>query len=133
MAGVPAPAARRILVGTDFSESGEAAVGVAARYARALHAPLHVLHVFGAQEVEVARLLADAAAEAGTDGPVTVAATGGDPAEEILRYASEHSIDLIVVGTQRRTAVSRLVLGSVAERVVRGARCPVLVVPTPGG
>jgi nucleotide-binding universal stress UspA family protein len=132
-AAVPTLAARRILVATDFSDSGEAAVGVAAGYARALHAPLHVLHVFSAQEVEVTRLLAGAAAEAGPDVPVTVAATGGDPAAEILRYAGEHAIDLIVVGRHGRTGMSRVVLGSVAERVVRGARCPVLVVPTPGG
>ncbi len=65
----------------------------------------------------------------GPDVPVTVAGTGGDPAEEILGYAQRHPIDLIVVGTQGRTGVSRVLLGSVAERVVRGARCPVLVVP----
>jgi K+-sensing histidine kinase KdpD len=60
-----------------------------------------------------------------------VAGTGGDPAEEILRYAGRQPIDLIVVGTHGRTGVSRVLLGSVAERVARGARCPVLVVPAP--
>src|SRR5262249_20803556 len=44
-------------------------------------------------------------------------------------YARREPIDLIVVGTHGHTGVSRLILGSVAERVVRGARCPVLVVP----
>jgi nucleotide-binding universal stress UspA family protein len=125
--------ARQILIATDFSDSAEAAFHVAVQYARALHARLHLLHVYWSDEVEVTRLLADAAAQAGSDVPVTVAGTGGDPAEEILRYAVRHPIDLIVVGTHGRTGVSRLLIGSVAERVVRGARCPVLVVPTPGG
>jgi nucleotide-binding universal stress UspA family protein len=123
--------AQQILVATDFSDSAEAAFGVAVQYARALHARVHLLHIFSAVEVEVTRLLADAAAEAGPDVQVTVAGAGGDPAEEILRYAVRHPIDLIVVGTHGRTGVSRLLLGSVAERVVRGARCPVLVVPAP--
>jgi nucleotide-binding universal stress UspA family protein len=131
MAVVPEYPAQHILVATDFSESAEAALGAAARYARALHARLHLLHVFSGEEVEVTRLLADAAGKAGPDVGVTVAATGGDPAEEILRYASRQPIDLIVVGTHGRTGVSRVLLGSVSERVVRGTRCPVLVVPAP--
>lgn len=131
MAVVPKSPAQQILVATDFSDSADAALGVAAQYARALHARLHLLHIFTAEELEVTRLLADAAAEAGPDVPVTVAGTGGDPAEEILRYARRQPIDLIVVGTHGRTGVSRVLLGSVAERVVRGARCPVLVVPAP--
>jgi nucleotide-binding universal stress UspA family protein len=123
--------ARQILVATDFSDSAEAAFGVAVQYARALHARVHLLHIFSVDEVEVTRLLADAVAEAGPDVEVTVAGVGGDPAEEILRYAVGHPIDLIVVGTHGRSGVSRLLLGSVADRVVRGARCPVLVVPAP--
>jgi nucleotide-binding universal stress UspA family protein len=122
-----------ILVATDFSEGAEAAFRVAVEYARALHARLHLLHVYWSSEVDVTRLLADAAARAGPDVPVTVAGTGGDPAEEILRYTARHPIDLIVVGTHGRTGVSRVLLGSVAERVMRGARCPVLVVPAPAG
>jgi universal stress protein A len=125
--------ARQILIATDFSDSAEAAFRVAVQYARALHAELHLLHVHWSSEVEVARLLADAAAQAGPDVPATVAGTGGDPADEILRYATRHPIDLIVVGTHGRTGVSRMLLGSVAERVMRGARCPVLVVPAPAG
>ena len=122
---------QQILVATDFSEGAAAAFGVAVYYARVLHARLHLLHVFSESEVEVTRLLADAAAQAAPDVPVIVARAGGDPAEEILRYATEQPIDLIVVGTHGRTGVSRLLLGSVAERVMRGARCPVLVVPAP--
>jgi nucleotide-binding universal stress UspA family protein len=121
----------QILIATDFSDSAEAALGVAVQYARALHARLHLLHIFSEGEIEVTRLLADMAAQAGADVPMTVAGAGGDPAAEILRYAERQPIDLIVVGTHGLTGVSRLLLGSVAERVVRGARCPVLVVPPP--
>jgi len=133
MATVPKSPAAQILVATDFSDGAETAFDVAVQYARALHARLHLFHVFWAGEVEVTQLLADAAARAGPDVSVTVAGAGGDPAEQILLYATGHSIDLIVVGTHGRTGASRVLLGSVAERVVRGARCPVLVVPASAG
>jgi nucleotide-binding universal stress UspA family protein len=120
----------QILVATDFSDGADAAFGVAVEYARAFRARLHLLHIFSADEIGVTQLLAETAAKA-ADVPVTVAGTAGDPADGILRYAADHGIDLIVVGTHGRTGVSRLLLGSVAERVVRGARCPVLVVPAP--
>jgi hypothetical protein len=53
---------------------------------------------------------------------------GQSPARELVRYAKEHAIDLIVLGTHGRTGVTRALLGSVAERVVRTAECPVLTV-----
>ena len=52
----------------------------------------------------------------------------GKPAAEIVRYAEEHGIDLIVIGTQGKRGLERLLLGSVAEKVVRTASCKVLVV-----
>jgi nucleotide-binding universal stress UspA family protein len=55
----------------------------------------------------------------------------GDPAEEILRLADENGADLIVVGARGLGTVKRLLLGSVSERVLRDARCPVLVVKRP--
>jgi nucleotide-binding universal stress UspA family protein len=122
---------QHILVATDFSDSADAALDIAIQYARNFRARLHLVHVFAAGEVDVTQLLAAAATRAEPDVPVSVAGTGGDPAEEILRCASRQPVDLIVVGTHGRTGVSRLILGSVAERVVRGARCPVLVVPAP--
>jgi nucleotide-binding universal stress UspA family protein len=57
----------------------------------------------------------------------------GDPATEIVRYAGDAGIDLIVMGTHGRTGVERLVLGSVAEKVLRDAPCSVLVVKLPKG
>ena len=55
----------------------------------------------------------------------------GRPTDEIVRYASEHEIDLIVMGTHGREGVARMLLGSVAEKVVRRAACPVLTVHHP--
>jgi len=120
---------RRILAATDFSDVAEAALRIAIQTARTLHAELHVLHVFTPGETAVTQLLADAAASAGPDVQVKVSATGGHPAQEILRYAARQSVDLIVLGAHGRSGVSRILLGGVAERVLREARCPVLVVP----
>ena len=55
----------------------------------------------------------------------------GEPAAEILGFAERENIDLIVIGSHGRTGLSRLLLGSVAEAVVRGAKCPVLTVKQP--
>lgn len=59
-----------------------------------------------------------------------VAARVGKPSEEILQYARENQNDLILMGTHGRTGLKRIWLGSVAERVVRMAPCPVMVVPS---
>ena len=57
----------------------------------------------------------------------------GDPADEIVRYGRDAGIDLIVMGTHGRTGLERLLMGSVAERVLRDASCSVLVVKLPKG
>jgi nucleotide-binding universal stress UspA family protein len=59
---------------------------------------------------------------------VVLATAWGDPADEILKYAREHAVDLVVCGTHGRRGVDRLIMGSVAERVLRLAPCPVLTV-----
>jgi nucleotide-binding universal stress UspA family protein len=61
--------------------------------------------------------------------PVVI--TAGAPAQAIVDYAAKNDIDLIVVGTHGRGVVAHLLVGSVAERVVRTARCPVLTVRHP--
>jgi nucleotide-binding universal stress UspA family protein len=57
----------------------------------------------------------------------------GDPATEIVRFAADAGIDLIVMGTHGRTGLERLLMGSVAEKVMREAPCSVLVVKLPKG
>ena len=56
----------------------------------------------------------------------------GDPAKEIVRIAEEESVDLVVIATHGLTGWQHLVFGSVAEKVVRTAKCPVLTVRCPG-
>jgi nucleotide-binding universal stress UspA family protein len=55
----------------------------------------------------------------------------GDPAVEIVRYARESGSDMIVMGTHGRTGMDRILMGSVAEKVLRDARCSVMVVKLP--
>ena len=121
--------ARQILLATDFSESSDAAARVARDYACHFGARLHLLHVVwtGADKA-MPPLLSTLADELRRDVPVLTAVETGSPAVQILRYAARHGIDLIVLGTHGRTGVSRALLGSVAERVVRTAPCPVLTV-----
>lgn len=54
----------------------------------------------------------------------------GTPADRIIHYAKEYDVDLIVIGTHGRTGLKRIVMGSVAEAVVRRAECPVLAIKT---
>lgn len=55
----------------------------------------------------------------------------GNPVEEILKFASENSVDLIVMGTHGRSGIEHLLAGSVTERVVRTSQCPVLTIRHP--
>jgi nucleotide-binding universal stress UspA family protein len=120
---------REILVGTDFSEIADAAVRAAHDHAERHAARLHIFHAQWLQEPDATRRLAQLSASLGTSVPIVVAGSFGDAANEITRYAREHDVDLIVVGTHGRTGMSRALLGSVAERVIRTAPCPVLAVP----
>lgn len=129
MSGAVAPPARTILLPTDFSDTSRAAARVARAYAAALAANVHLLHVAGIGEHATTALLTAEAEEFGPRTAVTTALLFGDPAPAIVEYARGHGIDLIVMGTHGRTGVSRALLGSVTERVVRTAPCPVLAVP----
>jgi nucleotide-binding universal stress UspA family protein len=139
---------KRILVSTDFSETSRAALRYGMELADRFHARLYLFHVppnpgeaaeaeypIGIFEImqndahdRLLHLLTDD--EARNLRP-ECAMRVGTPAEEIVKYATEHEIDLIVLGTHGRRGVARLVLGSVAEQVVRTAPCPVLTVHHP--
>ena len=140
-----------ILVPSDFSECSDQAIRYGLELARKFDASLHLLHVvqdpatqpwaaegFAMPLLEVIeqwqkqaedRLLT--AVPPIERGRARVASTVGSPYPEILRYAAEHDIDLIVMGTHGRGGVSHLLLGSIAEKVVRRAPCPVLTVRYP--
>lgn len=121
---------RAIVCATDFSESSEAAVRVAYDYARQFGVPLHLLHVaWPAGDPHAAEALARQATALGGEVRVVTATEVGMPAAPVIvRYAQQHGADLLVMGTHGRTGVSRALIGSVAERVVRTAPCPVLTV-----
>ena len=138
---------KRILAPHDFSEYSDAAIGYACALADKFDAQLHLLHVlevhasstpvFGAglalsPRVRESRAAAEKALEQVADGRAAVRATAEGPTFlEILRYANENDIDLIVMGTHGRSGLAHVMLGSVAERVVRKAPCPVMTVRHP--
>lgn len=144
---------KRILVAIDGSETSELAFDAALQLARESGAQLQTLYVVdnplmaydasgydptilrAAFVEEGEKLLADALARmkhdnvAGVPRMVDVDPTGEDIAERIRLTAAEFDADLMVLGTHGRRGFRRLLLGSVAERVVRSAHCPVLLVP----
>lgn len=137
---------RTILHPTDFSEPSRAAWQVACALAQTYKARLVALHVvmpvtmaYGEvitteaveQQVASARQALEQwqATESGLN--VERLLETGDPVEGILRVANQLPADLVVLGSHGRTGLARLLLGSVAEQVVRKASCPVLVVKRP--
>jgi len=139
---------KNILYPTDFSDRSEKAFQLACALARDYEARLIILHVAEPPAFithgEMARALdhmdgykeelKDKLRELQAPDCTVVVARSlqqGDPAAEILRSAEETNADLIVMGTHGRTGLRRLLMGSVAEQVVRRAGCPVLTVKTP--
>ena len=135
----------KILVPIDFSEPSDAALLYGRNLAKAFGAELHVLHVMENQFLRPT-FKSKAAVETGmvnrvaeclspedrtTLRAVSAVRMSDEPHDEIIRYAEEENIDLIVMGTHGRGGVARLLMGSVAEKVVRSARCPVLMVRHP--
>jgi nucleotide-binding universal stress UspA family protein len=132
-----------IVVATDGSESVGRAVEVALDVAERFDAAVHALSVVDTGEIDsspeqLRSDLADALerqayeALAGVDEradrPVTTAVRKGRPADEVVAYAREEDLDAVAVGTRGRHGENRLLVGSVAERVVRTAPVPVLTV-----
>jgi len=139
-------APRRICCAVDLSETSREALRQAADMARALGAQLELVYVrarlVGAPEMMALGAAAQASeaeqleAELGpweeeatrwAGSAVAATITQGEPADEVLHRCGAEGTGLLVVGTHGRTGVRRLVLGSVAERIVREARLPVLV------
>lgn len=122
---------RQILFPTDFSDASRPAGAAAADFARQFGARLHVLHVVPpvTDPTTAPAALRAVVDDLGHGLPVVTAIASGLPARQIAAYARKNAIDLIVVGTHGRTGVSRALLGSVAEAVVRHAPCRVLTVP----
>jgi nucleotide-binding universal stress UspA family protein len=147
-------AIKNVLVATDFSPPAQTALNYGRELARRFGATLHVIHVIDDMSVRILGATGAAYDTSALQRDVTEAArkrleallTADDhrelhavavdsvsvaPAREIVEYAANARIDLIVVGTQGHTGLAHMVLGSVAERVVRTAHCPVLTVHRP--
>ena len=149
------PVVERILVPTDFSECATAALEYALKIAGPLGAKIDLMHVWeapiysGADSVvvrdeagehltllEYVRRQAEESLRRYVAGyharGLTVEAklVAGDPLHVLERASHEH--DLLVIGTHGRRAIARLLLGSLAERVLHVAACPVLIVRAPG-
>src|SRR6056297_1146501 len=129
-----------ILIPTDGSRGAKAALEHGTEIASQWDATLHVLYVVDTRLgrsgplLEALRDEGDEAVRdaevAGTQGGLTVVTeiVEGNPHEEILDYVTEHGIDMVIMGTHGRTGLDRVVMGSVAERVVRRSSVPVLTV-----
>lgn len=145
---------KNVLVATDFSKPADTALMYGRELATQFGATLHVLHVaqnvylstFGAenyvtmapdlqQQIEdgARSYLHELLVDSDKSGPPTVPTvlTSSSPAMTIIDFAKDHDIDIIVMGTHGRGALAHLVMGSVAERVVRLAPCPVLTLRAP--
>ena len=144
-------ALKNVLVATDFSEPSAVALDYGRDLARSYDATLHVVHViedllalhgpeigFAYADVErnieaAVRRDLDAALSAEDRQTLktrTVITRAANVSHSITEYAKTNAIDLIIVGTHGRGAIQRFLIGSVAERVMRTAPCPVLTVRT---
>ncbi len=146
-------AIKKILVAVDFSNQSREALLVAADLAQRYEASLELVHVLEMmtyalpegyvvptpeQFEQVTTILLQQLSAAEDDarkaGAPVVHSTllQGSAAADVLRFATEGGIDLVVMGTHGRTGLKHLLIGSVAERVVRAAPCPVLTVRARG-
>jgi len=142
---------KNILLPVDFSEPSLAATSYGLEFARRFGATLHLMHAIQDPKVYVpifesyplpSRDEFEKYAQTRLDNWIMSddAATcdisrhwvHGDPHVEVLKYARQHEIDMIVLGTHGRGPVAHLLLGSVAEKIVRSAPCPVLTVRPEG-
>ena len=125
-----AVAVKKILAATDFSAPSNKALEAALALAQHFGARLHVLHVAAdalAQQTAQAKL-ESLTAEAFEGVHMVRAMSVGQAAPEIVRYAEREKIDVIVLGTHGRSGLARILMGSVAEAVVRAAPCQVLTI-----
>jgi nucleotide-binding universal stress UspA family protein len=143
---------KRICCPIDFSDTARAAMEVAVDLAKRFGAELTLFHAYpipgytfpDGSVVASPKMMDELAEQAerhlgewkgdaeGLGAPaVVIAKATGEAATEIVNYAKEQGMDLLVVGTHGRTGLTHALMGSVAERVVRRAACPVLSVRLP--
>jgi universal stress protein A len=135
---------KRILMATDFSDHSKDALEYAVHLAKAFKAELHLLHIFENPYLSAAYEVRSLVQEAWEEDLETLnkmvkpirkkrikvyaRLMDGIRFDQIVRTARELPADLIVIGTHGRTGLAHVMIGSVAERVVQRAPCPVLTV-----
>ena len=143
---------RKILVPLDLSEYAAHALPYALELATTFGASLHLLHVIDSQRAAAAggaaffeygpdllqrfeddahKALSEVAATLPQTATVNTAILQGPPHVQIVQFAREQDIDLIVMGTHGRSGLKHVIIGSVAEKVVQMAPCPVLSMKNP--
>ena len=147
-------AIKNVMVATDFSKTSETALEYGRAFARTFGATLHVVHVVasaftqmtdseyvvlnfeellreihGASQKELNKLVRDD--DRRELHACAVVTTAHDAAHGVSTYAKDEKIDIIILGTHGRTALAHMLMGSVAEKVIRMAPCPVLTVRHP--
>jgi len=133
---------KKILAPTDFSDLSATGVRYACQLAKEFGAELVVINIVILDESNVAdrreverhkqqldEFLADKVAGAGSDLSIRKVVEPGQPHATIVYWAENEGIDLIVTSSHGRSGLSRVLMGSVAEEIIRKSRCPVLVVP----
>ncbi len=138
--------AKKILFPTDFSTASDAGLPLATTLAKEMGATLIVLHVeepanaygggefyYGLPEPDHPNLvkMLHNVKPADSKVPCEHRMLMGDPATEIVKAADDESVAMIVLGTHGRTGLTRFLMGSVAEQVVRKAKCPVVTLKQP--
>ncbi|OOP57497.1 MAG: hypothetical protein AYP45_02845 [Candidatus Brocadia carolinensis] len=142
---------KNILCPVDYSVYSEMALKYAIEFAEKYRAKLYLMHVLDIRVYDInepelynvnivdeetiaklrERLLRCVTEDTRGKIPVEAIILQGVPFSEIIRASKEHKIDLIVIGTHGRTGISHAIMGSVAEKVVRKAPCPVLTIRHP--
>jgi universal stress protein A len=136
---------KKILAPTDFSELSREGVRYASQLAKDVGAQLIVMNVIildetntttkGETEAHKARLaefVAKTVPHHGADLKVREVVVAGQPYNAIIDCAANEHVDLVVMSSHGRSGLSRMLIGSVTDRLLRAAKCPVLVVPSHG-
>jgi len=134
---------KRILAPTDFSDLSAHGVRYACRLAKEMDAEIIVLNVdvldesnrVDKREIEqhkkrLAEFVAEKIPDAGAGLKMRPVVDAGQPFGAIIDCAEKEGVDLIVMSSHGRTGLSRMLIGSVTDKILRGAPCPVLVVPS---
>ncbi len=139
---------KKILIPVDFSPHSDQAMHSGLALAKQLGTPVMLFHVIPQPPAEITRMVATekqveaelrsiaekelTARAAGKSIPVeSLVVWGGNPVTEICLVAERQGVDLIIMGSHGRTGLDHMLIGSVAERVIRHAPCAVLVVRAP--